>query len=130
MLNTGQEGADQKVVAGREPDVIEVRRKKRAVYDPEDDEMQGKLEFDIITTDGSGSGEDNKNDSTLRKLKHMQNMLKKEGLSSNAMKDNIDEFEDVPAFVRKNIQIVSSGEAEKQEISNLPSHLTMMMRLP
>ena len=54
---------------------------------------------------------------TLRKIKHMQNILKKEGLSNNTMKDNIDEFEDVPAFVRKNIQIEKSKDKENSEIS-------------
>jgi cell division protein FtsZ len=44
-----------------------------------------------------------KSGSTLRKVKHMQNLLKKEGLSNQAMKDNIDSFEDVPAYVRRNM---------------------------
>jgi cell division protein FtsZ len=33
------------------------------------------------------------------------------------MRDNIDEFEDVPAFVRKNIQILKSDEIDKSEVS-------------
>ena len=44
-----------------------------------------------------------KSGSTLRKVKHMQNLLKKEGLSNQTMKDNIDSFEDVPAYVRRNM---------------------------
>ena len=33
------------------------------------------------------------------------------------MKDNIDEFEDIPAFVRKSIQINKSGDKDNSEIS-------------
>ena len=47
----------------------------------------------------------------------MQNILKKEGLSNKTMKENIDEFEDVPAFMRKNIKIDKSGKKDKSEIS-------------
>src|SRR5665811_378639 len=40
-----------------------------------------------------------------RKVKHMQNILKKEGLSNATMKENIDTFEDVPAYVRRNLSL-------------------------
>lgn len=117
LLNTGAERESSKVDITRTPDVIEVRKKKKILFDHEEDEMQRKLEFDIISRDNSSKQDDGKTEGTLRKLKHMQNILKKEGLSNKTMKDNIDEFEDVPAFVRKNIQIVRSAENEKQEIS-------------
>jgi len=116
-LNTGTEAQGLKVDTGRDADVIEVRKKKKILYDTEEDELQKKLEFDIISTDPSSKNDEGKNDGTLRKLKHMQNILKKEGLSNNNMKENIDEFEDVPAFVRKNIQIVRSADTDKNEIS-------------
>ena len=38
---------------------------------------------------------------TLQKVKHMQNILKREGLSNKTMKENIDTFEDVPAYIRR-----------------------------
>jgi len=46
-----------------------------------------------------------KPEAILRKVKHMQNILKKEGLSNKTMKENIDTFEDVPAYVRRNLSI-------------------------
>ena len=52
-----------------------------------------------------------KNDGTLRKLKHLQNMMKNEGLSTQSMKDNIEDFEEVPAYVRKNIALHSANKA-------------------
>ncbi len=46
-----------------------------------------------------------KPEATLRKVKHMQNLLKKEGISNKTMKENIDTFEDVPAYVRRNLSL-------------------------
>ena len=54
---------------------------------------------------------------TLRKIKHMQNILRNEGLSNKTMKENIDEFEDVPAFIRKKIKIDSDKRKDKSEVS-------------
>ena len=46
----------------------------------------------------------------------MQNILKKEGLSNKTMKENIDTFEDVPAYVRRNL---SRGVPENKSESKL-----------
>ena len=51
-----------------------------------------------------------KPEATLRKVKHMQNLLKKEGLSNKTMKENIDTFEDVPAYVRRNMSLGAPGK--------------------
>jgi cell division protein FtsZ len=53
--------------------------------------------------------------STLRKVKHMQNLLKKEGLSNKTMKENIDSFEDVPAYVRRNMMKGVNGNAKPSD---------------
>ena len=55
------------------------------------------------TNDNEDSRE--KPEATLRKVKHMQNIMKREGLSNKTMKENIDTFEDVPAYVRKNLSL-------------------------
>ena len=47
----------------------------------------------------------------------MQNMLKKEGLSNKSMKDNIDNFEDVPAYVRRNMALGSPDKAADSKVS-------------
>ena len=58
-----------------------------------------------------------KHDGTLRKIKHLQNMMKNEGLSTQTMKDNIEDFEDVPAYVRKNIALHSASKAATSKVS-------------
>ena len=58
-----------------------------------------------------------KPEATLRKVKHMQNILKKEGLSNKALKENIDTFEDVPAYVRRNLPVTEPGNAKGSKLS-------------
>ena len=58
-----------------------------------------------------------KQEATLRKVKHMQNILKKEGLSNKTMKENIDTFEDVPAYVRRNLSLGTNGTASDRKTS-------------
>ena len=47
----------------------------------------------------------------------MQNMLKKEGFSNKVMKDNIDTFEDVPAYVRKNLALGTPDKPAESKVS-------------
>ena len=54
---------------------------------------------------------------TLRKLKHMQNVIKNEGLSTQSMNDNIEDFEEVPAYVRKKIAIHNANKAAGSKVS-------------
>ncbi len=58
-----------------------------------------------------------RNEGTLRKLKHMQNVMKNEGLSTQSMSDNIEDFEEVPAYVRRKIAIHSAGKAAGSKVS-------------
>ena len=59
-----------------------------------------------------------KPEATLRKVKHMQNILKREGLSNKTMKENIDTFEDVPAYVRrKRGQVGANEKAGESKLS-------------
>ena len=102
------------VSSGRE--TIEVKKKKKVLFDTEEDTLQQKLEFEVFPAGGE-KREAEKDQGPLRKLKHMQNMIKKEGFSDKVLHDNIDELEDVPAFVRKNIKLLKPSEDEKQEIS-------------
>jgi cell division protein FtsZ len=86
---------------------VHEKGKKSIIADMEE-EMQGIIDFELPRgTAGYHTDEDSRpassSGSTLRKVKHMQNVLKKEGLSNQAMKDNIDSFEDVPAYVRRNM---------------------------
>ena len=67
------------------------------------------------SSDNDETGE--KPETTLSKVKHMQNLLKKEGLSNKTMKENIDTFEDVPAYVRRNLSLSSSDSASESKLS-------------
>ena len=58
-----------------------------------------------------------KNEGTLRKLKHMQNVIRNEGLSTHSMNDNIEDFEEVPAYVRKKIAIHNASKAAGSKVS-------------
>lgn len=58
-----------------------------------------------------------KNEGTLRKLKHMQNVMKNEGLSTQSMNDNIEDFEEVPAYVRKKIALHTANKAAGSKVS-------------
>jgi len=87
-----------------------------------DDGLQIKLDFGLSDQESvAGKTEEKKqnsvrSESTLRRIKYMQNMLKKEGFSSLTMKDNIEALEDVPAYVRKNLNI---GQPEKKAGSKI-----------
>jgi cell division protein FtsZ len=102
-------------------------RGKRSIITNIDEESQGIIDFGLDEVEGfigakpknslTGNETNEKSDATLRKVKHMQNMLKKEGLSNKTMKDNIDTFEDVPAYVRKNMALGSPVKAEESKVS-------------
>jgi len=65
-----------------------------------------------------GSDEDKeKRETTLQKVKHMQNFFRKEGLSNKIIKENIETFEDVPAYVRRNLPIESKEKENTSKVS-------------
>ncbi len=47
----------------------------------------------------------------------MQKILKKEGLSNKTMKENIDTFEDVPAYIRRNMALNPSDKNSDSKLS-------------
>ncbi len=109
-------------------DVFSVREKgKRSIITDFEEKSQGTIDFSLEhdeemneirnrrTVDNDEAGE--KPETTLRKVKHMQNILKREGLSNNTMKENIDTFEDVPAYVRRNLSIGAAEKAGESKLS-------------
>ena len=116
-LETGQVSTNVQEKKKGEPDTIRVKTKKPEIFDDYENELQRKLEFDFAIKNEKESSELNKGDGTLRKIKHMQNILKNEGLSNKTMRENVDEFEDVPAFIRKKIKIDSDKRKDKSEVS-------------
>jgi cell division protein FtsZ len=102
-------------------------RKSRSVISSVDEEMQGEFEFNFEKSDeihelrsrkvDEEDEEKEKPETTLLKVKHMQNVLKKEGLSSKTMKENIDTFEDVPAYIRRNMPLGPKGKDSESKVS-------------
>jgi cell division protein FtsZ len=106
----------RRIIPEKGEDIFSVHEKgKKPVIADFDDESQGVIDFSMEQGENRaefrvrGSDDDSevreKPETTLRKVKHMQNILKKEGLSNKTMKENIDTFEDVPAYVRRNLSI-------------------------
>lgn len=115
------------VIPDKGTDVFTVHEKQgNSVISTIDDEIQGELDFNLETAveltemrsrkppEDDGDGE--KRETTLQKVKHMQNFIKKEGLSNKIIKDNIDTFEDVPAYIRRNMPI---GQKDKNSDSKI-----------
>ena len=102
-------------------------RSQRSVISSIDDEMQGELDFHSITGSeplemkerkAQASDDDKeKRDTTLQKVKHMQNFFRKEGLSNKIIKENIETFEDVPAYIRRNMPIESKEKENTSKVS-------------
>ncbi len=102
-------------------------KKHRSIITSIEPEMQGELDFrfdrdeHISSTKEESPDDETENrekaEITLRKVKHMQKVLKKEGLSGNAVKDNIDTFEDVPAYIRRNMSIRTPEKVKESKIS-------------
>jgi cell division protein FtsZ len=127
-LLTNKNAAPARIIPETGEDVFTVHQKgKKPIITDMEEESQGIIDFSLQQSEEMNeirnrrSGEFNddheKPEATLRKVKHMQNILKKEGLSNNSMKENIDTFEDVPAYVRKNLTIGSSGSAAETKLS-------------
>jgi cell division protein FtsZ len=109
-------------------DVFSVHEKgKKSIITDFGEESQGVIDFSLehieelneIRSMRTGGNDEvhEKPEATLRKVKHMQNLLKKEGLSNKTMKENIDSFEDVPAYVRRNMAIGASENAAESKLS-------------
>jgi cell division protein FtsZ len=101
-----------------------VRTPERAPSSSSHTEDQGVIDFeldgDINVTPAPARPTpppQDKNEGTLRKLKHMQNVIKNEGLSTQSMNDNIEDFEEVPAYVRKKIAIHNANKAAGSKVS-------------
>lgn len=100
---------------------------KKSIISDFEEESQGTIDFvhggseEISILKEKNNENDNddqeKHEETLRKVKHMQNILKKEGLSNKTMKENIDTFEDVPAYIRRNMSLASQDKASESKLS-------------
>jgi cell division protein FtsZ len=125
-LTAGQQPslADSAVEEDGQYVVRPVRAPDRTPSTPSHEDNQGVIDFesdgDINVTPAPARPTPpphDKNEGTLRKLKHMQNVIKNEGLSTQSMNDNIEDFEEVPAYVRKKIAIHNANKAAGSKVS-------------
>ena len=129
-LFTNKTTIPQRIIPETGDDVFTVKDKekvKRSIITSIDEESQGTIDFGLEESETAANlrkkrfdhqqeGQE-KPETTLRKVKHMQNMLKKEGFSNKSMKDNIDTFEDVPAYVRRNMALDTPDKAADSKVS-------------
>jgi cell division protein FtsZ len=102
---------------------------KKSIITEFEDESQGIIDFGLENStnitefrNARNTREDEpveKPEATLKKVKHMQNILKREGLSNKTMRENIDTFEDVPAYIRRNMSLGEPGKAAESKISKM-----------
>jgi len=127
-LETNNSITARRIIPERGEDVFSVRDKgKRTIIADFEEESQGIIDFSLEQSESlnelrsrrseDGNETKEKPETTLRKVKHMQNMLKKEGLSNKTMKENIDTFEDVPAYVRRNLSLGKTDSAAESKLS-------------
>jgi cell division protein FtsZ len=95
------------------------------------DDSQGEIDFELSDEQesissvtekkgkvGTASKDDSdKPDPKIQKIKSSHNLLKEKGLKTKEMEDNIDELEDEPAYVRKNIRIKQTEHSSKSKVS-------------
>jgi len=103
-----------------------IDKKKKSIIADFEEESQATIDFgqlkqeeiDAIRERNNETEEESeKSEGTLQKVKHIQNMLKKEGLSNKTIKDNIDTFEDVPAYIRRNMLVAPSDKNTESKLS-------------
>ncbi|MEI6049727.1 MAG: cell division protein FtsZ [Bacteroidota bacterium] len=127
-LLTNLNAIPSRIIPDTGRDVFSVHDKgKKSIITDFEEESQGVIDFNLEQSEeyndirSRRTGGENENrekpEGTLRKVKHMQNMLKKEGLSNNTMKENIDTFEDVPAYVRRNLSLMAPGNVNESKLS-------------
>jgi cell division protein FtsZ len=58
-----------------------------------------------------------KNAERIRKIKETHSIMKEKGLKNQDVKDNIDELEDEPAYIRRNININNDTYSSKSKVS-------------
>ena len=110
-----QQGEDEFVLREkvRKPIITDLEEETQGIIDfnnEKSEEMKSRNKYEEEETP-------QKPDITLRKVKHMQNLLRREGLSNKTMKENIDTFEDVPAYVRRNMLPGTGEKATESKLS-------------
>lgn len=121
----------EKVILKEEPQIItstdtgfEIKDKDIGTYTMDEyDNSQRTIEFSQLS-DESDNGDyqsrpvnEEKTTERIKKLKEHQNYLKNQGYLESDDKDEIEELEDQPAYIRKNRQITKPHHSVKRKVS-------------
>lgn len=129
MLNPGKPVASPvKAAPTRTHESITVRGKGSIITDVGSERSQGLLNFGTEDFD-SGMPVNplkepvleakDKNQARMTRLKEVTSIVQKEGLSGKVMSDNIENFEDVPAYIRRNVMLAKSETVKSSKVSKL-----------
>jgi len=83
----------------------------------EDDEEQADINKMPDHNPVNNSTNSEKNAERIRKIKETHSIIKEKGLKNQDVKDNIDELEDEPAYIRRNININNDTYSSKSKVS-------------
>jgi cell division protein FtsZ len=120
MLNPGRTITPVKASPTPTDETFIVREKGNLVTNLGDEKVQGRLNFGLEEkSEFNSQGGAAEGQAKLTRLKEMQTMLKQEGMTSKTMTENIDSFEDVPAYVRRNIVLNKADSVKSSKISKL-----------
>jgi len=95
---------------------IQTPTQKTLEFNPsEDQEEEAYILLDKTESDDSSN--EGRLAERVRNLKRTNEKLKEEGYTSESGKDEIDELENVPAYVRKKVQLDKKQHSESEEVS-------------
>lgn len=126
MLDAGRAAVPVRAVAAGGEDVFRVREKGKIITDIVTDTAQGRLDFgsepspakEAQSAEMAAAGMKNPGQ-RIEKMKEIQALLREEGMTSKTMTDNIETFEDVPAYIRKNVILKHGNAVKNPRISRL-----------
>jgi cell division protein FtsZ len=128
VLNAGKASGPVKSSPSAGDELFRVRDKRTIITNIGDDDFQGRLNFgndesagNSTRTDGDSQASANrtKGESRLEKIKEVQTLLKKEGMTGKVLTENIESFEDVPAYIRRNVVLKKSDNIKNSRVSKL-----------
>ena len=128
VLNTAKPAAQARPASEEHSQSFAVSEKGSIVIDVGSDKGQGRLNFGTEFREEAAdtSAETSKPSSSqadgrkkIEKIREIQAMMHKDGLTSKTMSDNIDSFEDVPAYVRRNIPLSRLEGTKGSKVSKL-----------
>jgi cell division protein FtsZ len=110
--------------ATEETFTVHEKKSRKSIISDFDEKSQGEFDFGNVPGNNRRDNEDevfeeeeDRPGATLRKVKQMQKIMKKEGLSNKTIEENIETFEDVPAYVRRNMLLTSNDKISESKLS-------------